>query len=160
MKNQPRRYWDACAFLGLLAEEPDKIDECNSVIRAAEKGEVRLITSAVTLTEVIKIKGSPRLKEEDEEKIRKYFENSYITVVNADRPLAEDARHLIWQFPKLDPKDAIHLATAIYAECPHLDTFDSDLLDLNGQLDGVLMHIGRPHLPHQYQLPGDGGKAQ
>lgn len=49
----PVRYWDSDAFLGWLKAEPDKIDECRGVIRAAENGDLRLVTSSLTLTEVI-----------------------------------------------------------------------------------------------------------
>ena len=51
------RYWDSNAFLGWLAEEPDKIDYCRPVIKAAESGKVRILTSALTIPEVLWIKG-------------------------------------------------------------------------------------------------------
>ena len=51
------RYWDSNAFLGWLAEEPDKIDYCRPVIEAAEAGSVRILTSALTIAEVLWIKG-------------------------------------------------------------------------------------------------------
>ena len=81
-------------------------------------------------------------------------------VANLDRFTGEKARHLIWEHPHLKPKDALHLATAILTECPALDTFDEDLLKLNGKLDGTLIHIGRPNLPLQKDLlePDDGKK--
>lgn len=41
------RYWDSNAFLGWLAEEPDKIDYCRPVIVAAEAGKVRILTSTL-----------------------------------------------------------------------------------------------------------------
>lgn len=43
------RYWDSNAFLGWLAEEPDKIDYCRPVIEAAEAGKVRILTSTLTI---------------------------------------------------------------------------------------------------------------
>ena len=54
------RYWDSNAFLGWLAEEPDKIDYCRPVIKAAESGKVRILTSALTIPEVLWIKGRDR----------------------------------------------------------------------------------------------------
>ena len=51
------RYWDSNAFLGWLAEEPDKIGHCRPVIEAAEAGNVRILTSALTIAEVLWIKG-------------------------------------------------------------------------------------------------------
>lgn len=148
MSQPDRRYWDSCAFLGWLNDEPDKIDECTSVIRPAERGEVEIVTSAVTLTEVVRLKGAPALPREKEQAIRDFFENDYIIVANLDRWVAERARQLVWEHG-LKPKDALHLATALETECPHLDSFDGDLIGLDGNREGILIHIGRPHLPHQ-----------
>ena len=149
MSKPDRRYWDSCAFLGWFKNEPDKVAECESVIRAAERGSVEIVTSAVTLTEVVRLKGLPRLPESDEKIIRDFFEQPYILVANLDRFVAEHARQLCWQFDSLKPKDALHLASAIETECPNLDTFDADLIGLNGKLSGVMIHIDRPKLPVQ-----------
>lgn len=152
MSSPERRYWDSCAFLGWLKEEPDKVDECETVIRAAERGEVRIVTSAVTLTEVVRLKNAPRLSASDEEKIRDFFEQPYILIANLDRFIAEKARRLCWQFEALKPKDALHIASAIETECPYLDTFDDYVLGLNGRLENVLIQIGRPSIPLQFEL--------
>lgn len=157
MSAQDRRYWDSCAFLGWLKDEPDKVDECESVIRAAERGELKIVTSAVTLTEVVKLKGQPRLSEGDEERIKAFFEQPYILIANLDRFVAEEARKLCWKFDSLKPKDALHVASALETGCANLDTFDIGLLKLNGQLTGVLLHIGRPKVPHQNLMELEGG---
>lgn len=86
-----RRYWDSCAFLGWLADEPDKQKECESVLVAAEESNVEIVTSAITIAEVIKLKGAERLKEESEQKIKDFFENEWIIVRNVDRFIAEYA---------------------------------------------------------------------
>ena len=150
--SKDRRYWDANAFLGWFLGEPDKVSSCETVIRACERGECEIVTSAVTLTEVIKLKGEPPLKEADEQKIKDFFENDYILIAELTRFIGEKARHLIWKHQTLKPKDAIHLATAIDVDSPYLDTFDNGLLKLNGKLDGVLIHIGKPSLPMQADL--------
>ena len=51
------RYWDSCCFLGWLREEPDKLGECEAGIRLAERGTLVLVTSALTLAEVLRLKG-------------------------------------------------------------------------------------------------------
>lgn len=150
--SKDRRYWDSNAFLGWFNGEPDKVDACGGVIRACERGDIEIVTSAVTLTEVIKVKGEPSLKEEDEEKIKSFFENDYILIANLDRFVGEKARHLIWKHGHLKPKDALHVASALHTDCIVLDTFDSDLLKLNGKLDGTLIHIGVPDLPFQADM--------
>jgi len=39
-------YWDACVFLAFLKNEKDKINDCTSVVKAAENGQVRTLTAA------------------------------------------------------------------------------------------------------------------
>ena len=49
------RYWDSSVFLGLLNDEPERVNICQGVIEAAERNEVHIVTSAITLVEVIKL---------------------------------------------------------------------------------------------------------
>ena len=86
-KKLPRRYWDSCAFLGILSGEEDKVPVCKPVLEAAEKGELVIVTSAVTLAEVIKTKGRPRLKAEKEQAIREFFQHKWIVVAECDRQM-------------------------------------------------------------------------
>lgn len=155
----PRRYWDSCAFLAWLLPEPDREDACRSVLRAAEDGELELVTSAITLTEVIKLKGKPELKADYEKKIADFFQNDFIILRNVDRFIALSAQRLVWQ-NNLAPKDAIHVATALHWKIPVLDTFDDVLLGLNGKLAlesgnpaSPLLQITTPHVQSQLDLP-------
>ena len=40
-------------FLGWLKKEPDKVSDCQPVLDAAERGDVTVITSALTIAEVL-----------------------------------------------------------------------------------------------------------
>ena len=51
------RYWDANVFLGWLKDEADKVDYCRPVIEAANAGKIKIVTSALTITEVLWMKG-------------------------------------------------------------------------------------------------------
>lgn len=132
------RYWDACSFLAHLGKnEPEaRKQKCRDVLAAAERDEVVLITSSVTLVEVIKLKGREPIRVEATDLIRRFFKNAYIVVKQLDRWTAEQARDHIWK-DGLQPKDAIHLATALRFKCPRLDTTDTDLLALNGRFPGL-----------------------
>lgn len=145
------RYWDACTFLGWLKREDDKIQECQDALRAAEKGDIKLVTSALTLTEVLKLKGKDPIPMEDAAKVRGFFANEYIVVYDVDRTVAEMAQDLVWQHG-VKPKDAVHLATALTTGpavgIEQLDTFDDELIALSGKLgDDPPLKIGRPNLP-------------
>jgi predicted nucleic acid-binding protein len=126
---------------------------CREVIRAAERGEIQIVTSAVALTEVIKLnKGPIEIPKQAEEQIKGFFKQEYIIVVQVTRSIAESARSLIWTFPGLRPKDALHAATALYAGIEFLHTFDDDFLPLDEKIGTPLLKIREPHMP-QRDLP-------
>ncbi|MFY9822068.1 MAG: type II toxin-antitoxin system VapC family toxin [Thermoanaerobaculia bacterium] len=158
------RYWDSSVFLAWLLPEPDRRRQCREVLTAAERGDVNIITSAITLTEVIKLKGKPPLRADQHEKIRRFFQNDYIKVVDADRFIAEDARRLIWNHG-LQPKDSIHVATALrltailHWKAPRLDCYDGDLIALSGKLGSPPLTIDVPSMP-QPPLPFDEQDAE
>ncbi len=47
-------------FLGFLNAEADKLQRCENVLHEAENGRARIVTSAITLAEVIYIKGGTK----------------------------------------------------------------------------------------------------
>jgi len=85
------RYWDSGCFLALFNNEAGRVDNCKSVLLAAERGELRIITSALTLTEVIKIKGKA-IAAAQEDHIRAFFEHDWLVIRDVDRFIAEQAR--------------------------------------------------------------------
>lgn len=107
MAVQTRRYWDANAFIAWLAEETvdDRVGRCRPVINAAQKGNLIIVTSSLTLVEVIHLRGHPRLTEDKEQTIRGFFAHEWIVVRQLDRRTAEEARTLIWR-EGIDPKDS------------------------------------------------------
>jgi predicted nucleic acid-binding protein len=136
--------------LAWLLPERQRISECRSVIRAAERGETKIVTAAHTLTEVIHLKGQPHLSQEHEERIRRFFKRSFIVVRGITRFVAEDARELIWKHG-VKPKDALHVAAAIRARISLFETFDDDLIALNGKL-GPAMRVIHPHEREELEL--------
>ena len=49
-------YWDSCAWIGLINQEPDKVTACRYIMEEAEKGNIVIWTSALTIAEVYKTK--------------------------------------------------------------------------------------------------------
>jgi len=141
-----RRYWDSCCFLGVLNKEPDKLAACRAVLREAKSGTVRIVTSALTLTEVLRPKGTTLIPLEDAEKIHRFFQHEWIVVYNLDRALAERARDVVWNH-SVDHKDSIHVATALDAQVDQFDTYDGDLIALSGKVGNPPLTIGQPNLP-------------
>ena len=87
-------YWESSCFLALLKKEEDRIKACKGTIDKAEKNELIIVTSAITFIEVVKLPGEPPLKRESENTIRKFFENSFISVREVDRQVGIIARDL------------------------------------------------------------------
>lgn len=141
------RYWDTGPFLAILKREAHRLADVEPVMRAAEAGEFRIVTSTVTLIEVVKLdqKQAPiEVPPEDAETIRSYFMRSHIIVRTFDRPTAEVARQLIWAH-NLETRDAMHLATAIRSRVTLLETLDTkDLVPLSGMVGDPPIEIRLP----------------
>lgn len=146
-----RRYWDSAVFLGWFKNEPDKWSKCKGVIKKAEDGEIIMVTSALTLTEVIKLKNHAPLPEKDETLIRRFFEQDFIAVRVVDRIIAEEARRLVWRCG-VQPKDAIHLATALKLKMNIFDSFDGELIKLSGKFGDPLLRICEPDISYQEEI--------
>jgi predicted nucleic acid-binding protein len=131
-------YWDSSVFLALLNDEPKRAENIEQIIDECEAGEIFIITSSFTLVEVIKLKGKKPILISEQKEVTDFFKKDYFRFVDATRKITERARDLIWKTPDLNPKDAVHLASAIeYANKAELDcihSYDTDFLDLNGKL--------------------------
>ncbi len=142
-------YWDSCCFLGLLNNEQDKVSLCQGTIKKAEEGDLIIVTSAMTFIEVIRMKGKPKLKKNVETTIQKFFSNSFIYIRNVDREVGIRARNLMWKHQALQPKDSIHLATALLHNIPTLHTFDDYLLNLKDKAIKQKIKICKPDIEYQ-----------
>lgn len=152
---KPVHYWDSVVWLGILKKEENKVDVCIQLLNKAERGEMKIVASSITLTEVVHLTGFQRLTPQIESDIQSFFEHSYIAIRAVDRRTAELARELVWRYheQKLRPKDAIHAATASLANVDELNTYDDDLLSLDGKIrcaDGKPLRILKPFVE---QLP-------
>jgi len=146
-----RRYWDACAFLGWLKEEPDKVAECRQVIEEARSGTLEIVTSSLTLAEVLWLKGKDPIPVEDRRKVRRFFLSTWILLWEVDRQVAERAQDVVWDHT-VRPKDSIHVATALVAGAEQLDTFDGPLIALDGKIGPPTLKIGRPRIDGKLPL--------
>jgi predicted nucleic acid-binding protein len=121
---------------------------CRPVLEAAERGIVEIMVSAIALVEVL---ARNRTSGIDDQRVRDFFDNDYILLVNVDKHLGDFARRLMLAgHPGLKPLDAIHLATACIANVDEFHTFDDRLLALDGvidRLDGARLVIKKPALP-------------
>jgi predicted nucleic acid-binding protein len=148
------RYWDSVCFLAYFQEERDRVDSCEAVLEEAEKGQVLIVTCALTLAEVLALRGAKRLAPSQamKTKVVQFFENEYVAVQNVTRQVAELARDLVWD-SGIKPKDAVHVATAIVAETPIFETYDGPLIKKSGKVGAPPLIIRAPPLRLQSELP-------
>ena len=154
MRNRKQRlYWDPCNFISLVSEdEVNRADICQHILEDAEHGTVEIVTSALTIAEVIKPKGSPTFTADKEQKISEFFLHEYILIYDVTREIAESARELSRQHG-LKPRDAIHLATALKAE--EVEVFQTWNTRDFGGLD-VPIRIEVPKWTGTLRMPLDG----
>lgn len=139
------RYWDSDCFLGWLQDEADKAELCKAVLVEARLGNLNIVTSALTLAEVLVLKGHGRISAEKRAMVEKFFKSDFILVRSVTRRISEQARALVWEFG-IYPKDAIHVATAIDAKLYTFNTFDRDLIRKTGLVGDPKIVIEKPGL--------------
>src|SRR5208282_2015035 len=144
-------YWDSDAFLGWLQAEQGKAELCAGTLKRADQGEVLIFTSALTIAEVLWMRGAPMIPQTKAEIVRKVFRRSSVRVRNVTRAISESAQDLVWTHG-IRPKDAIHVATALDAGVAALETFDDQLLKKSGTIGNPALIIRKPIAPAQTGL--------
>lgn len=159
------QYWDSGVFVAYFNDESNRADTVETLLNDGNEGRLTIITSAFACVEVLKLKDHDHLSKEHEQMISDFFEYPFIKIVDATRGVCEAARHLIWKYPSLKPKDAVHLASALaYVEREYLDvlfSYDADFL----KLDGVItqkFHIKEPYIEQLplFTSPKDDGRDE
>lgn len=144
-------YWDSDTFLGHLQNEPGKVELCAATLERARKGEVLIVTSTLTIAEVLWMRNAPKISKKKAVIVQSFFRKSFFRVVNVTRKIAERAQELVWDH-SIKPKDAIHVATAEFYSVPVLETFDADLIAKSGRVGVPPIEIRKPLLPKQGSL--------
>ena len=142
-------YWDASLFLAWLTNEPREaavMEGIAEVARDVNDNKAVLITSVITLTEVLEA----RLSDEARQKFRDLFKRRNVKQINVDQRIAQLAQEIRQHYSQQNPSvrietpDSIHLATAILYKADELHTTDgsgkrkrpSDLISLSGNVTG------------------------
>lgn len=144
-----KRYWDSTVFLALIKNEEGRAETCENIVNDARAGRCEIWTSTVTLVEVVKLRARENpIDSRTEEIITKFLRNAFIKVIPLDAVTAAKARRLIWDFPWLLPRDAIHLATAIHIGSPVLEHYDDGDIGKVGQRVEAEKLPGFPEIRH------------
>lgn len=148
MTTKPDRiYWDSCVFIDCLQRTASRINVLLEIIEVATRGQVKIVTSALSIAEVVSICSTRPVPVSEANKIKCFFENRFILLQQVDRATAELAADIGRQH-KIRPVDAIHIATAIRARCHVLHTYDGSGDPTNNKrLIFYNRKIGNPALP-------------
>lgn len=130
MSNPSKVYWDSSVWIALIKGEVvngiNRFEVPKMILEDAEKGEVTIYTSRLTIVEVHKKKRHTNLTQQEDEKIQSdFFKHEYIKKIDVDNWVSQKARDVAWQY-RLAPNDAIHLASAIKVQAEVLHYWDCD----------------------------------
>lgn len=148
-----RIYWDSDCFLAYLKAEVGKVDLAAATLERAKAGEVVIFTSALTVAEVLWMRGEAMIGMDKAAMVRRMFRHSYFRVRNVTRSVAEAAQELVWN-QSIRPKDAVHVATALEVPVPTLETFDASLIAKSGKIGTSTLVIRKPLPPLQGNFSG------
>jgi len=141
LADPPKYYWDACAWIALIQQEPQRFDSLSFVIEEAKAKRVQIWTSTFTLAEVYKRpcdgvhKGL--LQPTQDQIFEDYILQDFVERVQVDYDVGVLARKLLRAYPTIQkPQDGIHLATALLNNLDELHTFDrGNLLGLSEKIE-------------------------
>ncbi len=133
MPDRVRLYWDACVFLSYINELPDRLRDIEALLEQAQRGEIQIVTSVVSVAEVAFAASEQQahaLDDKQEERIARLWAlGSPVQLVDVHMLVAEKAR-LIQRsgvpegWTGLRSPDAIHLATAQHEDVTEVNTYD------------------------------------
>jgi len=145
-----RRYWDSSCIFNWLYEQ-EGFESCRGTLEKAKAGELEIVTSALTIAEVLYLKTKGRIDKERSLEVHKFFAHEFILIQPLDRFIAESARDIVWEY-NVHPKDAVHVASALWDKIPILNTFDLDLLNKDGIIGDPPLKIIKPDIIYEDKL--------
>jgi predicted nucleic acid-binding protein len=124
-----RRYWDSSVFIAWIKGEHGRAPVCEEIVGMARREECLILTSAITLAEVVRPrhKGSVAMTEQENQQIVDFFANPFIRFIDFSPSLGLQSRNLQWRFG-LHVRDAIHVASALAAKVDFIESYDPDFL--------------------------------
>lgn len=154
----PIFYWDTCLFLAWIKDEQrqsGEMDGVREVIDRSKRREVKIITSVLTLVEVLQSKipvGMDRLFTDMMRRVHKIGMDSKVAALAHDIRDHYTRNVLVNGGKTISTPDAIHLATAILYRATEFHTFDDGgssskslgLLQLSGNVGGHQLTICKP----------------
>ncbi len=158
-------YLDSCAYIELIksktahAVDPDRLDHvwyCRQFLDAAAEGKVRVLGSALLVSECTHIKDATNRKiftDDVKKAFNAVFMSGKVVLPILPTPqIIEYSRDLLWEHNlDLKPMDSLHIATAAIYKCVVFITTDNRILNHADDIFGVTkMKVCQGHEAHQW----------
>jgi len=152
-------YLDTGVFIGYFScDSEDQHQKCATLINAAQSGDTRICTSAITLAEIIYLKNPKTEEHKDHEKLDSFLENffklPFIDIIEYDRRIAKITRQLVRKYSLRASADAIHLASAIGIKADYFNTTDVKFINNFPEKSVSLPDFSKVILLQEPQLEG------
>jgi predicted nucleic acid-binding protein len=149
-------YWDSDAFLRIINDDgmsPSIGNQgCQDVWAACQKGTTHIVTSTLTITEVLYKKGTPKLDSKFRPTLNNFFLQDFMSLKPLTREISELARDVVWD-SNIMPKDAIHVATCAYFRIRELHSFDGNLVGKQTiTVNGFTITVSNPRAQAQTEI--------
>ncbi|MEK6893569.1 MAG: type II toxin-antitoxin system VapC family toxin [Nanoarchaeota archaeon] len=118
-------YLDANIFLYALTSEDRKAENSKAIITQVAEGDVEGCTSVLTWDEVLYVLIKEKGKKEAIIEIKKLLKIPKLIFIDANSDIINNALNIVENY-SLNPRDAIHAATAIINKCDKIASDDSD----------------------------------
>jgi predicted nucleic acid-binding protein len=124
LASTPRAYVDACLFLNVLRQESGLWRPALKVLRAVSRGDIRIVASRLLAVEVARFRGDHDRLDVDAFALQR-LEGMNPDWYEVDLLVSREARRLSWEHQIRSGADAIHLATAVRAQCDYFISSDN-----------------------------------
>ncbi len=151
-----RVYWDSCVFIDYVERTSGVIATLDSIVLAARRNELAIMTSVLTISEVSHAAAERASGYVDPASFAAvdamWIDRSIVTLIEVDAVIAMTAREIVRRgmndHRAIKPPDAIHLATARQYSCSDFHTTDEKLQRWDGEWFPVRApFVSTPMLP-------------
>ena len=131
------------------------MNEVDGILKQAEDGNVEIVVSTLAIAEVAYLDGFT--DQAAEQRIREFFSRDYIVVAGVDERVGEIAQSIVRKYRfqrRVNPRDAIHLATAVNFGIPVVETSDEEFWFFNELEGSPLVLVRAPLYEGNIPMPG------
>jgi predicted nucleic acid-binding protein len=142
-------------FISLLIKETERMPIVEQLLERQERGHIIITVSTLVIAEVRPDELNPDLDPKQYKRIQELFDSDKLDYRALTPSIAERAREIGVQHPKLLPPDCVHIATAISAKASVLFTFDghgpkrrrpAEMIRYNGLFGSPPLKICAPYI--------------